>query len=108
MHIDPQAKVAWLSTRHDAQVPSAAAAAGAGSDSAQAATHAAADNGVVGGAVSPAAAQGDLKGAAESGHPQPSQPSMDVNEDFDGSRARQVCPSLWLPHHDVLTDCPAG
>lgn len=80
-------------------MPSAAAAAGAGNGNGQASSQPAPDNGVAGGAVSPAAAAAPADGspekqsAPESSHPQPSQPSMDVTADADGGKARQVS---WL------------
>ncbi|KAK9840044.1 hypothetical protein WJX74_002536 [Apatococcus lobatus] len=98
------------------QVPSAAAAAGGASLDSEAASKPAPDDGVAGGAVSPAAAAAatadgasaaggtaaaltptpaadggaEKQSAAESSQPSPSQPSMDVTADADGSKARQT------------------
>lgn len=73
-------------------------AAAAGNKNIQASSQPASDNGMADGAVSPAAAPAadvspGKQSAPESSHPQPSQPSMDITADADGSKARQVS---WL------------
>ncbi len=75
-----------LLRNHDAQVPSAAAAAGAASKGPL-------QDGVAGGAVSPAAPE---PSSSETSRPHPSQPSMDTNADADGSQAKQVRNSLIM------------
>ena len=92
-------------------MPSAAAAAGAGNGNGQASSQPAPDDGVAGGAVSPAAAAAPADGspekqsAPESSHPQPSQPSMDVTADADGGKARQVS---WLTLPDLACSAWCG